>query len=435
MSTDADPYLRGHGDPTFAVRHYDLDLDYRITSNHLSGRATIRVEALTSLTELGLDLDGLEATSVKVDGANVRYTHRRSRLTVRPASPVAPGEEIVVVVDYRGHPGPLPGPWGEAGWEELEDGVLVAGQPHGAPSWFPCNDRPADKAPYRMSITTAADYYVAANGILTSARRRASTTTWVYEQAEPMASYLATVQIGRYVNRELVGPVPLEVVLPPRRAGLAEKAGLGRQPEMLEAFIDLFGPYPFAGYRVVVTDEDLEIPLEATGMAVFGTNFLTDDWEAERLVAHELAHQWFGNSVTLGAWHDIWLHEGFACYAEWLWSEASGGAAAEEHARKHWKRLSGLPQDLVLADPGPDDMFDDRVYKRGALALHALRTTVGDDPFFALLREWTSRHAHGTVDTQDLITLAGEVSGQDLSELFEAWLFAPPLPPLPEPRD
>ena len=110
-----------------------------------------------------------------------------------------------------------------------------------------------------------------------------------------------------------------------------------------------------------------------------------------RLVAHELSHQWFGNSLTLGSWQDIWLHEGFACYAEWIWSEESGGPSAHERAEEHHEKLADLDQDLVLADPGPELMFDDRVYKRGALTLHALRLTVGDDAFFALLRGWTDR--------------------------------------------
>ena len=112
-----------------------------------------------------------------------------------------------------------------------------------------------------------------------------------------------------------------------------------------------------------------------------------------------MSHQWFGNSLTLGQWRDIWLHEGFACYAEWLWSEESGKDSAHERAVEHWDRLASLDQDLVLGDPGPELMFDDRVYKRGALLLHALRLTLGDDAFFELLTAWVTEHAHSTVST------------------------------------
>ncbi|HMR14509.1 MAG TPA: M1 family aminopeptidase, partial [Arachnia sp.] len=147
--------------------------------------------------------------------------------------------------------------------------------------------------------------------------------------------------------------------------------------------------------------------------------------------AHELAHQWFGNSVGLSRWQDIWLNEGFACYAEWLWSEASGGPTAHQRAKQHWAKIAALPQDLVLADPGPDLMFDDRVYKRGALTLHALRRVVGDEDFFAILRAWTAEHEHSTATTADFVAIAERVTGRGLGAFSTAWLYRPELPKLP----
>jgi aminopeptidase N len=200
---------------------------------------------------------------------------------------------------------------------------------------------------------------------------------------------------------------------------------------MLDFYARLFGPYPFAAYTVVVTDDELDIPLEAQGMSTFGSNFLTSDWDNVRLVAHELSHQWFGNALTVGSWSDIWLHEGFACYCEWLWSEESGGPSADARARDHWGRLADEPQDLLLGDPGPDLMFDDRVYKRGALLLHALRLTLGDDRFFSLLRTWVERHRYGSVTSAMFESLAAEVAGEPLVDLFRVWLRLRPLPGLP----
>ena len=245
-----------------------------------------------------------------------------------------------------------------------------------------------------------------------------------------MATYLATVQIGRYAVRELEADVPT-VVAAPSDAGDGVEAAFGRQPEMLSAFTELFGPYPFDTYTVVVTADDLEIPLESQSLSTFGRNFLTDDWEAVRLVAHELAHQWFGNSLTLRAWSDIWLHEGFACYAEWLWSEWSGGDEADAHARVHYERLADLDQDLVLSDPGPELMFDDRVYKRGALTLHALRLTVGDKVFFRFLQGWVRENAGGSVTTEDFVEYASAQAATDLDDLFRSWLDQKRLPDLP----
>jgi aminopeptidase N len=246
-----------------------------------------------------------------------------------------------------------------------------------------------------------------------------------------MATYLATVQIGRYASRvAAVDPVTIRTVLPPALVTRSDTA-LARQPEMMELFLRLFGPYPFAEYTVVVTDDELEIPLEAQGLSMFGRNFLTSDWTAVRLVAHELSHQWFGNSLTVEHWRDIWLHEGFACYAEWLWSEESGSRRTHERAVEHWGRLAELPQDVVIGDPGPDLMFDDRVYKRGALTLHALRLTVGDEPFFAMLRAWVRDNAYGNVTTEQFTAFAAEDTGHDLDALFNDWLFREELPALP----
>jgi aminopeptidase N len=215
-----------------------------------------------------------------------------------------------------------------------------------------------------------------------------------------------------------------------RLAGQAD-AAVARLPEMVRTFSRLFGPYPFARYTVVVTDDDLEIPLEAQGLATFGANFASTDWSCERLVAHELAHQWFGNSLTVSAWKDIWLHEGFACYSEWLWSEESGGRTAAQHAATHWARLRKTPRTIVVGDPGPELMFDDRVYKRGALTLHALRLELGDGPFFDMLREWVSRNAFGSVTTAMFIDHAESYAASPLRGLFDRWLFAATLPTLP----
>ncbi len=427
----SDPYLPGHGDATYDVETYDIALDYRVASNHLDARADLTVVARAGLDRLVLDLAGLEVRKVTVDGRRApRYSARSGRLTVHLGRRLAAGDRAVVSVRYAGQPRPLRSRWGSVGWEELSDGVIVAGQPAGAPSWFPCNDRPDDKATYRIAVTTESAYHVVANGRLVDHRPAASRTTWVYEQAQPMATYLATVQIGRYESRPLGrSPVPQLVVSPPAlRAPVARD--FGRQSDMLDVYAQTFGPYPFDGYTVVVTRDPLEIPLEAQGLSVFGANHVDGERGFERLVAHELAHQWFGNSLTLRRWQDIWLHEGFACYAEWLWSERSDGQSADEHARRNHRRLSGLEQDLLLADPGPDLMFDDRLYKRGALTLHALRRAVGDDAFFDLVRAWVAEHRLGTVTTADFTAHAARYG--EVSELLRSWLYEPALPAVTE---
>ncbi|HWC78760.1 MAG TPA: M1 family metallopeptidase [Pseudonocardiaceae bacterium] len=424
-----DPYLPRQGNEGYRVTHYALDLDYKIASNRLAGRATLTAAAGGPLPRFSLDLAGMRVAKVNVNGRRARFAQRQRKLHVTPEKPLVAGAEFTVEVRYSGNPKPVGGPFGEVGWEELTEGVIVASQPDGAPSWFPCNDHPSDKAGYDLVVTTDSPYRVVANGALTDRRVRAGRTTWYYHQPEPMATYLATVQIGRYEMLQLGRDPVWQLAAVPERLRLSAGHDLARQPRMMALFTDWFGPYPFAGYTVVVTDDELEIPVEAQGLSVFGANHMDGRRGSERLVAHELAHQWFGNSLTVAEWRHIWLNEGFACYAEWLWSAESGGASADGHATTAWRRLAALPQDLVIGDPGAPSMFDDRLYKRGALTLHALRTTLGDTRFFALLRDWTERNRHATVTTEAFVALAEQYAGRSLAEFFTAWLGRPQLPP------
>ncbi len=220
----------------------------------------------------------------------------------------------------------------------------------------------------------------------------------------------------------------MTVTAPPALTAAADRA-FATVPEMLRLFDRLFGPYPQEACSLVVTADELEIPLEAQGLAVFGMNHLVP--AAQRLVAHELAHQWFGNSVGLARWSDIWLNEGFACYAEWLWSEESGGADVETCVAENHAGLAAQPHDLLLVDPGPDDMFDDRVYKRGAIALHAVRRTLGDAAFFDLLRAWTAENRHSLVTTDDFRRAVEGAGGADAAAVLSRWIDHEALPPRP----
>lgn len=430
-----DDYLPQNGNRGYRVSRYELDLTYKVASNRLSGRAEITAVTTAVRPRFAFDLSqALTVSKVLVNGGKVaKYTHQRGKLTITPQQKIPAGGALSVVVQYAGVPKPVRGPWGEVGWEELTEGALVASQPNGAASWFPCDDHPSSKASYRISITTDSPYYTLANGTLVRKQTKASQTTWVYEQPEPMSSYLATIQIGPYRRHRVGGThaaIPMQAVVPARlRANFDHD--FARQPQMMEVFTEKFGPYPFAGYTVVVTDDDLEIPIEAQGISVFGANHCDGRRGSERLVAHELAHQWFGNSLTLRQWRDIWLHEGFACYAEWIWSEASGGPTADQLARAARHNLTRQPQDIVVGDPGATRMFDDRVYKRGALTLHALRLELGDKTFFTLIREWVHRYRHASVTTEEFTDLAGHYTALPLRPLWDAWLRSETLPQLP----
>jgi len=430
-SSAGDPYLPGRGNGGYGVDRYELNLSYRMATNRLSGTAVIHATSTQELSRFSLDLLRLRVSKVRLEGhRGTKFTQTPGKLTITPGAPIPAGAAFTIGIDYAGAPMPHRSRWGAVGWEELDDGVLVAAQPSGAPTWFPCNDTVADKAAYSIRLATDQAYTVVCNGVLVSHTVASGIGRWHYEQAEPTATYLATAQIGRYrrVDRSFDG-VPGVVAFPPAIESrvLADVDQVGR---MMALFQRTFGPYPFGAYTMVVTVDELEIPLEAQALATFGSNHMDGAGGAERLVAHELAHQWFGNSVGLAAWRHIWLNEGFACYAEWLWSEDRGGPSADVLARQFRRQLASRPRDIVIGDPGADLMFDDRVYKRGALTLHALRGAIGDKKFFELVRAWTTIRGGSIGTTDDFRALAARFSTKSLDPLFEAWLFGTSLPRL-----
>lgn len=432
MTLVLDSYTPESGSSDFSVEHYDIKLRFRSVTGRLSATASMDVTLLRAVRQFSFDLCGLTVSKVVMDGKTHKHFKQTStKLTVKFDSEQRAGMKHHFEVHYAGFPRPRSTRWGAVGWEELEDGVVVAGQPTGAPSWFPCNDHPRYKSTFNISVTTERSYTVVATGVLLSSSEKSGLVTWNFRETAPTASYLATVQIGRYRQHpQVLAGVNVSTFYPPAQQ-FEVAADLSKLEAMLSYFAETFGPYPFESYTIVATQDELEIPLEAQGMAIFGANHLDGTNPEERLVAHELAHQWFGNSVGIAQWKDIWLNEGFACYAEWLWSEKSGGITTQGMAESHHVLLRQLPEDLILGNPGPDLMFDDRVYKRGALTLHALRRTLGDEVFFIVLREWVAHHAHALGTTEDFIALCQSHSSVSLSGLFDRWLNQPQLPALP----
>ncbi|GAB3074006.1 M1 family metallopeptidase [Corynebacterium aquatimens] len=413
----------------FHVARYRLDLRYKVAPNRLEGVAKLECSAWRDLPHMTLDLEpNMVARRVTASGRGditvKRFKQSGGKLRITFSEPVLVDEEFELTIVYAGNPRPRRTRWGTIGWEELTNGSLVASQPNGAPTWFPCDDTPDEKARYEITIETDQPYTVIANGALTEHVGNRWTFT-----AGPMATYLATVQIGEYTRRELGRNT--SVWLP---AGV-EVGDFVLQQEMLDFFEETFGPYPFPDYQAVVTEDPLEIPLEAQGLSIFGRNHVRRN---ERLIAHELAHQWFGNSLGVAQWDDIWLNEGFACYSEWLWAAhrnatTGAGVPIEESIRLHYNALALKPQDIIVGNPGPRLMFDDRVYKRGALTLHALRTLIGDEAFFTAVRDYVTRGAHSVVEPIDLRNALKSFApdrAADIDATLEAWLHRPELPPL-----
>ena len=428
-----DPYYPELGNGGYDVEHYDLDLTWLADDGRLDGLARIEATATQDLSRFNLDLAGLDVGSVTVDGEVATSERSARELVITPPGAIAIGSRFVVEVAYDGIPMPIPDGTDlfEVGWQTDGREAFVVAEPGGASTFFPVNDHPSDKATYSFEVTAPADQAVAANGLLVGEPVTEGTDrTWAYEAPEPMASYLVQVAIGDYVLEDAgeVDGVTLRHAL--HRSFAAEaRDTVSRPGEMVEVLSDIFGPYPFASYGVVAVDEPLGFALETQTLTIIGSDVGRRGRGSDQLLLHELAHQWVGNWVSPATWQDIWLNEGFASYAEWLWIERIGGPPAADAARVVHEK-AGRDLDVPPGDPGAHELFQATVYLRGALALQGLREIIGDGAFFELLHTWVDEHGGGVATTADLVDLAERVSGHQLDAHFDAWLYADRMPDL-----
>ena len=221
--------------------------------------------------------------------------------------------------------------------------------------------------------------------------------------------------------------------LPPSTGEIVQ-GSFAREPEIIDFLSQSFGRYPFTAAGGIVDDlQGVGFALENQTRPIYSRAFFTDPISGDNVVVHELAHQWFGDSVSVQRWQDIWLNEGFATYAEWLWSEHESLGTVQENFDFYYSLVPpGHPfWQVTIGDPWPDQIFNQAVYWRGGMTLHQVRLAIGDDDFFTLLRTWAGSHAGGNGTTEQFIALAERISGQDLDALFQTWLFTPTKPDVP----
>jgi aminopeptidase N len=430
-----DPFFPQAGNGGYDVKHYSLELDYDRATNQLEGDTKIVARATQNLSQFNLDLrDFYTVSELEVDGRDARIEHSGQELTVIPRRGIKDRHRFVVEVEYDGQPEPIVDPdESSEGWVPTEDGAFVVNEPQGSPGWYPANDNPRDKATFDFEVTVPEGITAIANGRLLWKKTRHGKTTWRWLEDSPMAPYLATATNGVFDLRvDRVGRIPLYQAVDPKVGNptLAFER-LAAEAEIIRFFSDLYGPYPFSSGGGVVDNGGVGYALESQTKSMYDVQGSSTGAPGASTVVHEVSHQWWGNSVSLTVWPDIWLNEGFARFSEWIYTEKHGGISAQQAFQAAFDSrpaTSSFWRNPPAALPGPEVMFSSPPYERGGMTLQALRAKVGDGVFFDILRRWYRDNRDGNVTTADFVELAERKSGQQLDDFFRIWLFEPVKP-------
>jgi aminopeptidase N len=413
-----------------------LAVRYDPVTGRLEGTATLGATATQGLTRFDLDLSGMQVSQVRVGGIAAGFSRDGQELVITPPATIAAGRDFSVAVDYAGVPGTitLPGVASDqSGFLHNAAGAVAAGEPQAAAFWYPVNDHPQDKATYDITVSVPTGWQAVSNGVLVDQRSAGGQDSYHWRESAPMAPYLSTMVVGHFrILRDDRSPIAVYSAVAQSLPASVVDPVLARIPELVTFLSSQFGPYPFDTVGAIVADDpDLHFALETQTRPIFAPGYFNLANPTD-VVVHELAHQWYGDSVSVRWWHDIWLNEGFATYAEWLWS----GHTGRNTPQQIFDSLYAQPAASTLWDPPPaapgeQHMFGRGVYQRGAMALQALRIVVGDQAFFQILQDWAAQNRGGTADTAQFVALADQVAGHPVDALLSAWLDQPGKPAYP----
>lgn len=424
-------------DRAFDVEHYRLTVELDPSARAVAGTATISVRALAApVTELAFDAVELELAAVTVDGADARWSADGRRVRVALATPLAAGAAATVAIRYRAQPRRglyFTAP--DAGYPDKPAMAWTQGQDEDSRHWFPCVDSPHDKATSEVIATVPARWTALSNGVCVADTVRGERRTVHWRLDVPHACYLVTLVAGELTTIEdRWRDLPVTYHCAPGREAAARRT-LARTPQMLELFSRQFGvDYPYPRYAQVFAADFIFGGMENTSATTLTDSVLIDeraalDYDIDALVAHELAHQWFGDLVTCRDWGEGWLNEGFATYAEYLWREHYEGRDAADLELDDWAQMyfgeDGGRYRRTIATKlydEPIDIFDHHLYEKGGRVLHMLRRELGDDGFFATLRHYLGKHRHGSVETRDLARAVEDATGRVLDWFFSQWV-------------
>jgi len=426
LSVD-DPVVEGLGNGGYNVTNYDISFQWDQKTKTIESEVLIEAVTEKQLDRLSLDFVGFEVSQVLVNENQTEFSRKDEELILDLETEYDPDSDLKIEVFYSGTPTSTNSGVFPSGWHSLDDSAYVLGEPRGASYWFPSNDHPSDKATFDFEITTSDSQLAIANGVLVSDKKIGNGLRVAkYRMAQPMATYLTTIIIGDYevIQADGYKDIPIRNVFP-SDASLKEKLYFEDQDEMLAVYSELFGDYPFDVYGAALVDDNIGGALENQTLSVFGRQSAN-----EYIISHELAHQWFGNSVSLTGFQDMWLNEGFATYSTYLWYEFGQGLSMEDKLAEDLRQM-----DLRLLDRPPgrpqlteEGIFATHVYIRGALALHALRLEVGDDNFFEILQGYHKRFAYSNATPEGFLEVAEKQSNIELDDWYANWILEEGLP-------
>jgi aminopeptidase N len=419
------------GSADIDVAEYDVTLGYDEEHGSLTGSVTITGALRNPTDQVALDARGPRISNVRdADSGALEFEQVEGELIVALGEAQRAGTAFAITVEFEASIPERGSFYDRAGLfvGASERGFWSVNEPDGTSTWMPVNDHPTDKAAWTFTITVPDDLAAIANGRLVDSAESGGRGTWTWEQREPMASYLVLLMVGDYAVHD-GGTSTTGVELD--HAAAADDADelepyLSVVDRQLTFFEELFGPYPFDRYGLAIADSMPGLAMETQGLPLFSSGDLDGSLGQLQhlLLAHELAHQWFGNAVSPAQWDDIWLNEGFATYAQWLWLDAERLIELDESAEQALRASSsgGGP----VSDP--DELFGAVSYNAGGATLHALRLTIGDDAFFEGARAWVADHLDSAATTDDFQATMEAAGGVDLDAFFAEWVHAEQRP-------
>ncbi|WP_411093213.1 M1 family metallopeptidase [Streptomyces sp. 049-1] len=430
------------GNPGYDVTAYDVSFTYSGSNTKpLKAVTTIDARTTADLDRVNLDFAHGKVDSVEVDGEPADFATAGEDLVVTPADALDEGEWTRITVRHSSDP--MYAEDRQGGWVRTADGLAMANQADVAHLVFPCNDHPSDKASFTFRVTAPDGLTAVANGLPAGVERTGTSTTWTYRTRHPMATELAQVSIGRSSVLHRTGPhgLPVRDVVPTKHRAALEP-WLRKTPDQIAWMERKVGRYPFETYGLLMADATTGFELETQTLSLFERELFTEPgypaWYVESIMVHELAHQWFGNSVSPGTWSDLWLNEGHATWYEALYAEETADKSmaarmkAAYGASDGWRAKGGPPAaPKPPASGSKTGIFRANVYDGAALVLYALRQEIGRTAFERLESVWVDRHRDANATTADFVRLASEISGRDLGGFFQGWLYGEKTPAMP----